>query len=150
MIYQELYISKYDWLVHIYYAVTCYWTDEIMMRLYDTGCPKNKLNDSYHNLMSCKLDTGITYSNYRNRETVMVVGLTSSPAQFINSLDHERKHLEAHIAQAMNIDPWGEEIAYLSGEIAENLISYIKMFVCDCECHKKEREDLCTKRKKKE
>lgn len=150
MIYRELYIPKYDWLVHIYYAVTCYWTDEIMMRLYNVGCPNNKLKESYRNLMACKLDTGLTYSNYSNRETVMIVGLTSSPSEFMNSLDHEKKHLEAHIAQAMEMDPWGEEVAYLSGNIMKDLTQDIRIFICNCKDHKKKREDLCAKKKKRE
>lgn len=145
MIYRELYIPKYDWLVHIYYAVTCYWTDEIMMRLYNVGCPQNKLKESYKNLMACKLDTGLTYSNYSNRETVMVVGLTSSPSEFMNSLDHEKKHLEAHIAKAMGMNPWGEEVAYLAGNIMRDLTSDIHMFICSC--HKHQKEKLCKKRK---
>lgn len=87
--------------------------------------------------MSCKIDTGLTYSNYKKRETVMVVGLTSSPSQFLNSFDHERKHLEAHIAQAYGINPYGEEIAYLSGDIAQMLTEDVQLFICDCDKHKR-------------
>ena len=66
----------------------------------------------------------------------MVVGLTSSPAEFLNSFDHERKHLEAHIAQAYDIYPYGEEIAYLSGDIAQMLVEDVQLFICDCDKHK--------------
>lgn len=38
MIRQQFDISKYDWKVEVYYAVDCYYTDEIMGRLYDIGC----------------------------------------------------------------------------------------------------------------
>lgn len=135
MVHREIYIKKYDWLVHVYYAVTCYWVDEIMNQLEFIHCPESILRKSYRNLKACQLDTGITYSNYRLKETVMVVGLTSSPEEFMNSLDHERKHLEAHIAQAYNISPYGEEIAYLSGDIGQSIFNEVQMFICDCPCH---------------
>lgn len=137
MIYRELYIDKYDWLVHIFYAVTCYWTEDILESLRVVGCPRKQLALSYKNLASCSLDTGITYSNYESRETVMVIGLTSSPKEFLNSFDHERKHLEAHIAEAFDIDPYGEEIAYLSGEIARDLSDDVQKFMCTCGCYGK-------------
>lgn len=136
MIARRIHIKKYDWVVHVFYAVTCYWTDRIMDVLESIGCPERILRSSYKNLMSCKLDTGLTYSNYNIRETVMVVGLTSSPAEFLNSFDHERKHLEAHIAQAYDIYPYGEEIAYLSGDIAQMLVEDVQLFICDCDKHK--------------
>lgn len=136
MIERKIYIDNYDWEVHIFYHVTCYWTDRIMDCLKDIECPADKLRKSYKLLSSCESNTGITYSNYRLRSTVMVICDTSSSAQFVNSLDHERKHLEAHIAQAFNIPPYGEEIAYLSGDIGQLLAKDMQMFICDCDCCK--------------
>lgn len=51
-------------------------------------------------MRACNLNTGITYSNIRNRETVMVIALTSSPEEFQNSFDHEKGHLCRHISRA--------------------------------------------------
>lgn len=143
MITRELYIRKYNWQVHVYYAVTCYWVAEIMYKLHNVKCPHDKMKEAYKNLMACKLDTGLTYSNFRKRETVMVIGLTSSPAEFLNSFDHEKKHLEAHIAKALHIDPWGEEIAYLAGETSRSLSKDVQLFMCDCRKHRKEKECRC-------
>lgn len=139
MITRRLYIKKYDWKVKIFYSVTCYWTASILRALRSIGCPEEYLRTSYENLSSCQLDTGITYSNYERRRTVMVINKTSSPAEFLNSFDHERKHLEAHIAQAYGIDPWGEEIAYLSGEIARDLTPDVQDFICPCGCHHRDQ-----------
>lgn len=130
-------------MVHIFYAVTCYWTDIIMDALESIDCPEDILLESYQNLNACKLDTGLTYSNYGRRETVMVIGLTSSPSEFLNSFDHERKHLEAHIANAFRINPWGEEIAYLSGDIAQMLTEDVQMFICDCNEHRQMITQKC-------
>lgn len=142
MIRQQFDISRYDWKVEVYYAVDCYYTDEIMGRLYDIGCRGDNLQTAYENLSAGKLDTGLTYSNYATRQTVMVIGLTSSAAQFQNSYDHERKHLEAHIATALGIDPWGEEICYLSGEIGQLMFEKARLMLCDCDCCKHKKQEL--------
>ena len=142
MIRQQFDISKYDLKVEVYYAVDCYYTDEIMGRLYDIGCRGDDLQTAYENLSAGKPDTGLTYSNYGTRQTVMVIGITSSAAQFQNSYDHERKHLEAHIAAALGIDPWGEEICYLSGEIGQLMFEKARLMLCDCDCCKHKKQEL--------
>lgn len=142
MIRQQFDISKYDWKVEVYYAVDCYYTDEIMGRLYDIGCRGDDLRTAYENLSAGKPDTGLTYSNYSTRQTVMVIGITSSATQFQNSYDHERKHLEAHIAAALGIDPWGEEICYLSGEIGQLMFEKARLMLCDCDCCKHKKQEL--------
>lgn len=142
MIRQQFDISKYDWKVEVYYAVDCYYTDEIMGRLYDIGCRGDDLQTAYENLSAGKPDTGLTYSIYGTRQTVMVIGITSSAAQFQNSYDHERKHLEAHIAAALGIDPWGEEICYLSGEIGQLMFEKARLMLCDCDCCKHKKQEL--------
>lgn len=142
MIRQQFDISKYDWKVEVYYAVDCYYTDEIMGRLYDIGCRGDDLRAAYENLSAGKPDTGLTYSNYGTRQTVMVIGITSSATQFQNSYDHERKHLEAHIAAALGIDPWGEEICYLSGEIGQLMFEKARLMLCDCDCCKHKKQEL--------
>ena len=142
MIRQQFDISIYDWKVEVYYAVDCYYTDEIMGRLYDIGCRGDDLQTAYENLSAGKPDTGLTYSNYGTRQTVMVIGITSSATQFQNSYDHERKHLEAHIAAALGIDPWGEEICYLSGEIGQLMFEKARLMLCDCDCCKHKKQEL--------
>ena len=142
MIRQRFDIEEYGWKVEVYYAVDCYYTDEIMGRLYDIGCRGDVLETAYRNLSSGKPDTGLTYSNYGTRQTVMVIGITSSPAEFQNSYDHERKHLEAHMAKALGIDPWGEEICYLSGNIGQKMFDKARLLLCDCECCKKQIKEL--------
>lgn len=94
----------------------------------------------YKNMRSCNLNTGITYSNIRNRQTVMVIALTSSPAEFQNSFDHEKGHLCRHISRAFGIDPYGEEAQYLSGYVGQKMFPVAKKFLCE-HC----RRSLCGK-----
>lgn len=139
MIVQEFYIGGYDWRVRVYYAVTTYWTDAITADLKRAGCHGRELDRACRSLERGVLDTGLTYSNARRRETVMVIALTSSAAQFQNSLDHEKGHLCRHISQAFGIDPYGEEEQYLAGEIGQLMFPVARRFLCE-HCRKKLKE----------
>ena len=74
---------------------------------------------------------GITFSNDSMRETVIVIGETTCPAQFSHSFDHEKHHLAMHIAKVDGIDPFGEELAYLVGEIGYQTFPIAKRFLCE-------------------
>lgn len=52
MIRQRFDIEEYGWKVAVYYAVDCYYTDEIIGRLYDIGCRGDDLETAYRNLSS--------------------------------------------------------------------------------------------------
>lgn len=132
MIRQELYIRKYDWSLHIYYAVTRYRVGEIMERLYDIGCNEEFAGRAYKNMVSGKLNHGLTYSNYGKRETVMVVGLASSAAEYADSIVHELFHLTEHIAEASGIVFSGERPAYLIGDVMRSMHGVAGRFICGC------------------
>jgi broad-specificity NMP kinase len=137
MIRQRIYIEEYDILVHAYYAVTQYYTEEILDRLYEIGCRGYNLEKAENNISANKLDTGLTYYSARYREAVMVIGLTSSAAELFNSLMHELSHLTAFIAKDENLSFTGERIAYLEGELARDIFPKIQHLLCDC-CRNKE------------
>ena len=136
MIVQDFYIERYDWHVRVFYAVTIYWVWPIIKELRRIGCVGEKLETAYSNLSSGNLNTGLTYSNFERRETVMVIAKTSSPEQFQNSFDHEKGHLCRHISQTFGIDPYGEEEQYLQGYIGQKMFPVAKRFLCEC-CRKK-------------
>lgn len=138
MIVQDFYIKGYDWHVKVYYAVTTYWADDIIRELQRVGCHGRDLRKAYMSLVSGHLNTGITYSNTRRRESVIVIALTSSPEEFQNSFDHEKGHLCRHISEAFGIDPYSEEEQYLSGEIGQRMFPVAKKFLCE-HC----RKELC-------
>ena len=109
MIRQDFYIDEYGWHVRIYYAVTTYWAGRILSDMERIGCRSVELAKAWRNLRSGDLNTGLTYSNFQTGETVMVISRTSSPEEFLNSWEHEKKHLARHIEQAFGIDPYSEE-----------------------------------------
>ena len=142
MIVQDFHIARYRWRVRAYYAVTTYRTDDILKDFSEAGCKGIQLKRAYNSLKRNALDTGITYSNFMRRETVMVISLTSSPAEFLNSWEHEKKHLARHIEQAYGIDPYSEEAAYLEGEIAQKMFPVASKFLCE-RCRSGLMKDEC-------
>lgn len=136
MIYQVLYIPRYKWRIKAYYSVSCYWTNEIMKELYRLEADEEILKKAYENMSACTLDTGLCYSNPLMRDSVLVIAKTSTAAEFFNSFEHEFQHLKGHIATEMGLDPNGEDVAYMSGELARDIFPKIRHFLCDCCRHK--------------
>ena len=107
MIIQEIYIPKYKWNIKVYYAVSKYYKDEIIQDLVDIDCYYISLQKAKQMMDEYDYNCGFTYSNNALHQTVMVIGLTTSPSEFYNTLDHEKGHLVTHIAIANLIDPYG-------------------------------------------
>lgn len=136
MIHKKLYIPEAKWFVHMYFAIDTYYIEDIMERLYNIGCDETRAKKAYENMIADKMNTGFTYSNYRNRESVMVVSKTTSAEQFFNTTVHELTHLASHISHALGYEPTGEKIAYILGDVAQEIFPDIKHFFCDC-CRRK-------------
>ena len=134
---QEFTLTKWDWRVRVFYVVDLIPIDFIIEELYGIGCTERDIDNAVKVLDNGKDNRGITFSNDEERESIIVIGETSCPAQFSNSFDHEKLHLTMHIAQVDNIDPFGEELAYLAGEIGLQTFPIAKRFLCE-HC----REDL--------
>lgn len=132
MLVQRFIIPRYGWDVTVYYHMTCYYTNEILAKLKTLGCNSSTLHDAYLNMKSCKLNTGLTYSNLNDRQSVIVISKTSEPAEFLNSLFHEVHHLVSHIVEADELDVSSEEPAYLSGYIGQLIYPKARQFLCKC------------------
>ena len=135
MIRQRIYLDAWDWTIYAYYSVGHYYTEEIMERLVQIGCTDSNIRRAYRNLSSGHLDTGLTFSNPKRRASVMVVGYASSAEEFFNSLLHEMRHLEEHILNASDLEPYGETPAYLIGDLAKAIYPAIHHLLCNC-CRK--------------
>ena len=108
MIVQNIYLEDWDWHVTVYYAVDTYYADEILEELESIGCSWSELVKAEDLLRSGQYNTGITYSNFKHRCSVVVIGLTTS----------------------------AEEFQYLTGEIGQAMFKVAKRFLCD-NCRKK-------------
>lgn len=133
MIHKEIYIPEAEWLVHMYFALDTFYIDDIMENLYHIGCDGERARRAYENMIADKKNTGFTYSNYRNRESVMVVSKTTSASEMFNTTIHELVHLASHIAHACDYEPTGETIAYIIGDLAKEIYPDISHLLCE-EC----------------
>lgn len=119
MIIDSFYI--YNWKVIILYECSCEDTDFIIETLKDINCPNRYIKEAFNNLKSCSLNVGLTYSNTKQKSSVIVINKTSSFAQLINTVSHEYYHLICHIQKTLKIDN-EEQLAYLNGDL--NMRSY--------------------------
>lgn len=103
----------------MYYDANPSNADEILDALYDLGCAERHLYKAERLLKSGVNNEGLTYSNPWERKSIVVIGHTDDLFQFVNSLSHEQQHIEQAICKADNLDPYGEDIAYVSGDISQ-------------------------------
>lgn len=128
MIEQRFHLDYWDWDIIVLYDVTVSDAPYVLSLLRDAGC--GHMRDSMDNLLSGRMNTGLTNTNPRDGITVIVLGRTTSPAQFYNSIEHERGHAVEHIAWALDIPYSGEEIQYLRGEISQRMYPVAVKFLC--------------------
>lgn len=119
---QHLKMNKYDWNITIYYTVDSIQKEEILHKLKEYNCTKDILDSIKNNLSNAYEDTGFTYSNYEKQCSVLVIHKASSIGEFINTFEHEKNHLEMHICEALDINPYSEEAAHMSGDLAQLIL----------------------------
>lgn len=128
---QDFTLEKWNWRVRAFYVVDLIPIDFIIDELVEIGCDEQDIESAIEVLDSDKDNRGITFSNSENRESIIVIGETSCPAEFAHSYDHEKLHLAMHIARVDKIDPFSEDLAYLAGDIGFNMFPMAKRFLCE-------------------
>lgn len=131
MIIQNVYLSDYNWNVKVYYAVNGYYIEEILNELVKYNPTIQEYNAVSHTMQNFEYNIGFTFTNYALKHSLVIIGLTTSPAQFQDTFDHEKGHLAMHIAQYFSIDPYGEDYQYLTGSIGRKLFPIAKKFLCE-------------------
>ena len=129
---QRIYVEDYDWVVEVFYDTRREDAPEILSVLRRYGCSGSDLINSRDSLTNGQPNTGLTYSNSWRRESVMVIGATSSLAEFLNTWQHEMTHLQRHICKEFDINPYSEEAAYLAGGLAQQMYPLLSVFMCGC------------------
>ena len=133
MIRDEIIIERYNWHVYVYMAASKDDAPEILRKLESIGIDGQQYMRAERHLQKAFRDnTGMTYSNLDTRTTVMVIGRSTSEAETVNTFSHELRHLGDDLAEACCIPHHGEEIAYLTGDIACVLAGSLLRIVCDC------------------
>ena len=119
---QSFKIKKYNWNIVIYYTVNDEESKEIIDKLEDLHCNSKTLESIKRNLEDAKVDTGFAYSSYNKQYSIVVIHKASSIGEFINTFEHEKNHLEMHICEALDINPYSEEAAHMSGNLAQLIL----------------------------
>jgi len=135
MIRQSFHLDRFDWTITIFYAVHGYYVEDIMDELKRIGIRGKKLAKAEENLTAGEVNSGLTYVN--NGEAVCVIGIASSAAQYMDSIVHEVMHLCKFIGRAEGLDPYGEEVCYIGGEIARKMWPKSKLLTSECGCYTK-------------
>lgn len=135
MIKQKFRLDRFDWEITIFYAVHGYYVEDIMHDLKRIGIRGKKLAKAEENLTSGEINSGLTYVN--NGEAVCVIGVASSAAQYMDSIVHEVMHLCKFIGKAEGLDPYGEEVCYIGGEIGRKMWPKSKLLTSECGCYTK-------------
>lgn len=131
MVEQTIYLLDWDWICRVYYETGPEDCDRVLHDLHRLGCRSWNYSRARRNLSEGRLNTGLTYSNYEERESVMCLGRSTSAEEFSNTYDHEKNHLAKHICRALGIDPFGEEASYVSGAINQQMFRTAKHFMCE-------------------
>lgn len=135
MIRQSFHLDRFDWTITIFYAVHGYYVEDIMDELKRIGIRGKKLAKAEENLTAGEVNSGLTYVN--NGEAVCVIGIASSAAQYMDSIVHEVMHLAKFIGKAEGLDPYGEEVCYMGGEIGRKMWPKSKLLTSECGCYTK-------------
>lgn len=129
MIWQAIDIDGY-WQVTVIYLPQ---PDEMMKvaEAYERlGCLEEEV-DSVLELM-LQWNRGATYTNFRQRKSVVAIGRSTSWEQFFDTVLHETKHLVDDITAGYDIMNYGEPPAYLQGYIGRQMAPVIKRLACPC------------------
>lgn len=124
-------IDILGWKIHWFFFSTSRDKEDISQCLEILGAEDSLLykvrKDSYLD----SYDYGFTYSNMSIKESVVVIGQTSSGQEFLNTFVHELTHITNHIANTYFMDLSGEEIAYLAGDIAMKVGDIVCKYSCN-------------------
>ena len=129
---QDFDIKNYGWHVTVFYDTGPEDFDEIGEALFLAGCSDNGIRRSERNILSRGVNKGLTFSNRLRRLSIMSLGEADSLPQFLNTWQHEITHLNRHMCEAFRIDPFSEEAAYLSGDIAQLMYPVLSHYICGC------------------
>ena len=128
MTYRNLHIGRWD--VDFIFAPDRYEVGEIAALLYDAGASDMVLDQAEDLMWMCNYNCGFTFTNAEAYRAVVVIGPTTSGAEFIDTLVHEVHHLAVAIADNLGVPLTGEGPAYLSGDAARELAKV----VCELGC----------------
>lgn len=135
MIKQGFSIGDRDWYIMAYYDIkTDKDFDEVEEVLIASGQKPAYAQKVVTELMHP--NTGYTYTKFGEHLSIVLVSHATSYDELYDTVQHETHHATDHIGSYYGLDPHGEEIAYLHGEISRKMFAAIALLICPkCTCN---------------
>lgn len=76
-------------------------------------------------------NSGFTATDYSKRLSVVAIGLTTSKAEFLNTIVHEAKHVQSNVCRYYGVPEDGEDAAYLIGYLVMKMYSVFRPIMCN-------------------
>lgn len=123
------------WVIDFLFATRSYDIEGVLACLYDCGASNEVMKRAESLMIAKEKNCGFTYANPYRKRAVVVVGPTTSGAEFTDTLVHELHHLAVAIASELGIDLASESPAYIAGDSARELVDVICELGCrHCRC----------------
>ena len=122
MIYGETYLTKYDWIIQLY-ILTNKDTKKHIFNILDKINIDSKYKQAILNKFINFVDYGSVIHNISDRISIIFIGQQSKIISYIDTIAHEKNHVEMCICSQLDINPESEEASYLSGYIASKLLN---------------------------
>ena len=122
MIHFKTYIGKIGWEIECYVTTDNSMLEEILFKLENLGCSRKTMQRA-KTILSKQYDSGFAFSNLEMRKSLMIINKSTSMEEFVNTYNHEKNHIEMHICEELEIDPYDEVAADLSGCLAQRLFN---------------------------
>lgn len=128
---QTIYLGP--WTVDFLFCDMEYDAEMILLAMYDIDADEESIDDVLDLISSCSFNCGLTAVNSVIRKAVVVIGPSTSNAEFLNTFCHELYHLGEKLATSHGYDAEGEAPAYTAGESARQLADIVCAFACPSE-----------------
>ena len=122
------------WIVDFLFCVGKFDVDGILACLHDCGASDYAMRQAEDLMQTCDYNCGFTFANPEDYRAIVVIGPTTSGAEFQDTLVHEIHHLAVAIAAELGIDLESETPAYIAGDSARALAEVICELGCS-HCH---------------
>lgn len=130
---KKLPIRRYGWRITVICGADGSDSDEILRLMRRLNASDEDLYQAGSVLRKSAPNFGLTFSSFRDRESLMVIGKAESSEEYFNTVVHESFHLSKHIVQCDGIDPYSEEAAYITGDFVQRMYAEFKDYLCLCD-----------------
>lgn len=121
-------IKDRNWKVSVWLSITTYYSDKIIKEFKEMKAGEQLLTDAEDVLKKANLNTGLCYSNTKERKSLIVTAKGSSKAEILDSIIHECMHVVQHVSEADNIDMQGEIPCYMIGDLVRDVYNSADIF----------------------